>query len=253
VVFEGRDILKLPSAELATVRGRLISFVPQEPGIALNPVLRVGRQVAEVLAAHDACPRAQRRAATEALLTLVGLPDPDLLHDAYPHELSGGQQQRVAIAQAVACRPRLVVADEPTTALDPASRAAILSLLRRLNAELGLALVVVSHDLSSAVPLADRLVVMYAGRVVEEGPTDAVMAQPRHPYTRGLLASMPAPGSGRRETLATIPGSPPEPGTLTDRCAFEPRCEVRLESCRAGVPALTRQGRHGVRCVRHDG
>lgn len=251
VTFERRVLSSLGEADLESVRGKQIALISQEPGLALNPVLRVGRQVAEVLAAHDVGPRRERRAAVEALFDRVGLPEPGRIHDAYPHELSGGQRQRVAIAQAIACGPALLLADEPTTALDPVSQARILSLLEQLRRELNLALLLISHDLATAAPLADRLAVMYAGRIVEQGPRGALLAAPRHPYTRALLAARPPAGS--RAPLRPIPGAPPDPAAPLPGCAFEPRCPDAREECRARVPRATRADDREVRCVDHGG
>jgi oligopeptide/dipeptide ABC transporter ATP-binding protein len=212
-------------------------------------VLRVGDQGAEVVRAHRGV-RGAREAALAALRA-VGLPEPERLYRAYPHEISGGQRQRVAIAEAIACRPALLIADEPTTALDALSRNEVLDLFARLRRELGLALVLVSHDVRALARSVDRLVVFYAGRVVESGPCADVLASPLHPYTQALLACVPRWRGGASVPAAPIAGAPPDPTRLPPGCAFEPRCPDRIPACAERPPASTsRDGRH-VRCVVH--
>lgn len=254
-LFRGQDLLALPEARLESLRGAEVSIIFQEPGIALNPVLRVGQQVAEVIRAHRSWGWRRCREEAQGLLTQVGLAEPNRLHRAYPHEISYGQRQRVTIAQAIACRPALVVADEPTSALDATTRSEILSLLKELKDRLGLALLLVSHDIGTLATLADRLLVLYAGRVVEEGPLASVCRHPLHPYTRGLLASLPrprVPGQGR--TLSFIEGSPPDMARLPAGCAFEPRCPDRMEICLTRTPdEVEPEVRRRVRCFKHGG
>jgi peptide/nickel transport system ATP-binding protein len=257
VRFRGRDLLALSERERRRVRGAEIALVFQEPALALNPVRRVGSQVAEVVAAHRA--QSARRCRDDALAMLeeVGLPDAPRLYEAYPHELSGGQRQRVVIAQALAGRPALLLADEPTASLDPTTQAELLELLQSLQARLGLAVLMASHDLGALSVLARRLMVMYAGRMVEGGTPAEVLGDPLHPYTRALAGAYPRPATATRAALplgAPIPGSPPDPAHGESGCAFEPRCAERRPDCRQRAPAetLPAAGRH-VRCVLHGG
>jgi oligopeptide/dipeptide ABC transporter ATP-binding protein len=255
VRLRGQELLGLTDGRLEKVRGADVSIIFQEPGIALNPVLRVGVQIAEVVRAHRSWSAERCRDEATALLAQVGLPEPGLLYRAYPHELSGGQRQRVTIAQAIACRPALVVADEPTSALDSTTRSEILALLKDLKTRLGLALLLVTHDSGTLLALADRVLVMYAGRIVEEGPLDRICREPLHPYTRGLLASLPrprAPGEDRR--LPSIAGAPPDMSQLPAGCAFEPRCPDRMEVCLSRPPqAVEPEPRRRVRCFKYGG
>lgn len=257
VRFRGRELLGLPEAELRRVRGAEIAVVFQDPALALNPVRRVGAQVAEVLAAHRGQSRRRCREGVLAILTEVGLPEPARLYDAYPHELSGGQRQRVVIAQALACRPSLLLADEPTASLDSTTQAELRTLLRSLQARFGLAVLMASHDLGTLADLASRVMVMYAGGLVETGTPAQVFSDPLHPYTRGLAHAYPRPateGRSSRPLGGAIPGSPPDPARPEPGCAFEPRCADRRPVCRERAPAETRtaDGRH-VRCVLHGG
>jgi oligopeptide/dipeptide ABC transporter ATP-binding protein len=257
VRFRGRDLLGLAERERRSVRGAEIALVFQDPALALNPVRRVGAQVAEVVGAHRA--QSARRCREDALAVLeeVGLPDPRRLYDAYPHELSGGQRQRVVIAQALVCRPALLLADEPTGSLDATTAADLLALLRSLQERFGLAVLMASHDLGALSVLARRVMVMYAGGIVEEGSPADVFGGPLHPYTRALAAAYPRPATATRTALplgAPIPGLPPDPAQGEPGCAFEPRCPDRRSVCREKAPAETAPaaGRH-VRCVLHGG
>ena len=233
--LDGTDLLRLRPARLRALRGARVSYVPQDPAAALNPALRVGYQLREVLRVHPgscADPDARiREVLHEASLDAT----PDLLH-RYPHQLSGGQQQRIGLAMAFACRPALIVLDEPTTGLDVSTQRRILDTVRQLCRGYGVAAVYVSHDLAVVSELADEVAVMYAGRIVEAGPAGALFAGPRHPYTRGLLAAVPEPGSDR--PLAGIPGQQPPPGRRGPGCAFAARCELVLEQCRQHEPDL---------------
>ncbi len=250
--FSGRDLLTLEEPAMRQVRGGGIGMVFQEPGTALSPVFAVGDQIAETLVAHGLADwTAARRRAVE-LLDSVRLPDAGRRAHEFPHQFSGGQQQRIQIAIALACRPSLLIADEPTTALDVTVQAEILDLLRELSAGYGLALLLITHDLGVVAEMAERVAVMYAGRIVENAPAPDLFRLPAHPYTRALLASIPRPTGGRR--LETIEGAVPQPGRLPPGCAFEPRCPSRVEACRAAVPRVTTlPGDRTVRCVLHEG
>ena len=241
VRFEGRDLLALPSRELAAVRGRGIAMIFQNPLSHLNPVMTVGDQVAEPLRRIEGLGRRAARAEAMALMRQVGIPDPAARLDDYPHQFSGGMRQRVMIAGALACRPRLLVADEPTTALDVTVQAQILRLLADLRDRTGLAIVLITHDLGVVGQACDRVAVMYAGRVVECGEVAAVTARPRHPYTARLLASQPRHGVPGRP-LPFIPGQPPAPGELPEGCRFRPRCDAVVAACAAARPGLAQVG-----------
>ena len=246
VRFDGRDILGDARAAQAA-RGRGIGFVFQDASGSLTPHRRIGEQLAEVARAADAC--LGRRAAFDAGVEMLGrvrLPEPGALASRYPHELSGGMRQRAAIALALAAKPRILFADEPTTALDVTVQAEILALLASLCDDLGMALLIVTHDLGVVAALADRVAVMYAGRVVEEGTAVDLLARPRHPYTAGLLAAVPRIVD--RGELATIPGVPPRPGEVLAGCRFEPRCARRAERCLADDPQLDGPPGGGVAC-----
>lgn len=229
VLFEGEDLLALDEADLQRVRGKRIGFVFQEPGAALNPSFTIGDQVAETLIVHGVARGASARRQAIELLEAVRIPEPAERARDYPHQLSGGMRQRVVIAAALACRPSLLIADEPTTALDVTTEAAILDLLGEMRRNFSLALLLVSHDLGVVASLADRISVMYAGRVVEHGPTRSVLTSPAHPYTRGLLASVPGATPGAR--LRAIPGSVPAADSCPAGCAFAPRCPERIDDC----------------------
>jgi peptide/nickel transport system ATP-binding protein len=246
VRFEGRDLLTLSEREMRSVRGAAIGLVLQEPMTALNPVFTVGSQIAEALEVHGQARGRAARARAIELLDAVRVPEPARRADEYPHQLSGGLRQRALIAAALACRPRLLIADEPTTALDVTIQAQILDLLRDLRRDFNLALLLITHDLGIVAHQADRVIVMYAGRIVEEAPVRTVFREPLHPYTRGLLRSMPGRDAGAR--LAAIEGAVPRLGTIPDGCAFAPRCPDRFEPC-AALPALA--GEHAVRCFLH--
>jgi oligopeptide/dipeptide ABC transporter ATP-binding protein len=253
--LHGQELVGLPERRFRRLRGAAISLIFQEPGIALNPVMRAGDQVAEVLRAHRAWGRGRCGDEAVRLLAEVGLPDPTRLARAYPHELSGGQRQRVTIAQAIACGPELLVADEPTSALDATTRAEVLALLLGLRDRLSLALLFVTHDLGTLAALADRVLVMYAGRIVEEGPKHRVCREPLHPYTRALLAAIPRPrATGEGRALPTIDGGPPDLSRRPPGCAFEPRCPDRMDVCRERVPLRIEPAplRH-VSCFKHGG
>jgi peptide/nickel transport system ATP-binding protein len=224
ILFEGRDLLSLPEVQLRGVRGNQIAMVFQDPTSAMHPLYKVGSQLVEAVRAHQDVSRAVARRRTIELLGLVGIPDPGRRVDDYPHELSGGMRQRAMIAMALANEPKLLIADEPTTALDVTVQAQILSLLERLRGELGMGIVIVTHDLGVVAEMADQIAVMYAGRIVETAPTETLLARPEHPYTWGLLRSIPTLDGPRVEQLAPIPGSPPSLIDPPSGCHFHPRC-----------------------------
>ena len=242
------SLVNLSEREWRQVRGREIAMVFQEPMTALNPVMRIGAQIAEAVRAHEPSLQASevRRRVREAL-QLAAVPEPDMRAEQFPHQLSGGLRQRAMIAMSLAGRPRLLIADEPTTALDVTVQKQILDLLDHLRRDLQLALLFITHDLGVVAKVADRLAVMYAGRIVEEGPVRDVLSAPRHPYTQGLLAASPRLERGK---LTPIPGTVPQLTALPPGCAFEPRCAVRREECIRGIPQLRPASQnHAARCV----
>jgi peptide/nickel transport system ATP-binding protein len=247
---DGLDVLALDKRRLRELRGGLVSMIFQEPMTALDPVYTIGAQIAETVLRHKGGSRAAARARALELLDLVKIPSAERRLDNYPHELSGGLRQRAMIAMALSCGPRLLLADEPTTALDATVQIQVLILLRRLQRELGMGTIFVTHDLGVASEIADRIAVMYAGRIVEEGPVAEVLSAPLHPYTQGLLAST-VHGQSRDHEIEAIPGSPPDLRRLPAGCAFAPRCVHVQPECRAGVPA-PRYPSHGrmARCLR---
>ena len=251
VVIDGHDILSLPHSDLRKVRGRLVSMVFQEPMTALDPVFTIGVQIAESVACHDGVSIAASRKRALELLELVQVPSAARRLDVYPHELSGGLRQRAMIALALACRPKLLLADEPTTALDATVQIQILLLLRKLQRELGMATIFVTHDLGVACEVADQVSVMYAGRFVESGAVVDVMDAPKHPYTQGLLRST-VHGGTRGVRLDPIPGMPPDLADLPSGCSFAPRCLQVKDACTRVIPPLCSVGHHHYsRCVRH--
>ncbi len=243
LLFEHRDLLKLTEKEMRQIRGARIGMVFQEPAAALNPVMRIGSQVSEALRIHKGLGRREALREAVRLLGVVALPDPEGQARAYPHELSGGMMQRVMLAIALSCSPSLLIADEPTTALDVTIQAQILSLLRRLRREFRLTVLLITHDLSVVAENADRVGVMYAGRLVEQAPAAALFEDPQHPYTRGLLRSMPGqPGASASRRLPTLAGSVPDASCPPPGCRFQPRCPERFEPCAAVQPAETSTG-----------
>jgi oligopeptide/dipeptide ABC transporter ATP-binding protein len=239
IVLNGRDLVAETEEAMLDIRGKEVGMIFQDPMSSLNPVATVGKQITEVLAAHTDLDRRQRRARVLELLAEVGMPDAARRLDAYPHQLSGGMCQRVMIAMAIACRPSVLIADEPTTALDVTVQAQVLALLKRLQAEAGMAMIFITHDLGVVAEIADRVVVMYAGRKVEEAAVDDLFEAPLHPYTAGLIGATPVPGAERAERLADIPGMVPPLNALPTGCAFAPRCPRVMDRCRRERPALT--------------
>jgi peptide/nickel transport system ATP-binding protein len=251
LLFKGRDLLTLDEREMQRVRGADISLIFQEPMTALNPVFRVGDQIAETLLVHGRATKRAARSAAVELLRSVRIANPEARVADYPHQLSGGMRQRVMIAMALACQPSLVIADEPTTALDVTIQAEILDLLREMKGALGLALLLITHDLGVIAETADRVAVMYSGRIVETGPVRAIFRNPAHPYTRGLLASMPGGRPGER--LRAIEGTVPMLGDLPAGCAFTPRCPNRFDRCPTAPPPDYPVGpEQSAKCYLHD-
>ena len=236
VMIGGTDLLDAAPATLDRVRGGRVAMIFQDPASALNPVHRVGKQVMEALRLHRGMDGGAARAEAKRLFELVGIPDAARRLEIYPHEMSGGQNQRVMIAMALAGEPELLVADEPTTALDATIQAQILDLLRRLQAETGMALVLISHDLGVVADMCSRVGVMYGGRIIEEAETGALFDRPAHPYTKGLLAALPDM-VGPRRRLSAIAGGVPEPWNFPPGCAFAPRCPIAIAACDAAAPA----------------
>ncbi len=258
VQFRQRELLALREKDLERVRGAEIAFIFQEPALALHPFQRVRDQVADVLRVHRRWNRRQCREEAEAVFSEVSLGDSDRIHAAYPHQLSGGQRQRVVIAMAIACKPALLVADEPTASLDATTQAEILQVFRKLKEQHCIALLLITHNPSILSGLADRLLVMYAGRIVEDGAFERVSREPLHPYTQGLLRSLPAPPKQNSEVakrpLPVIAGSSPDPACLPRGCSFEPRCPVRMEICTTREPEpVADETSRQVRCFQYGG
>ncbi|MDR2935324.1 MAG: ABC transporter ATP-binding protein [Candidatus Adiutrix sp.] len=254
-IFFGENLENLMAAgpqRLRAVRGGEISMIFQEPMTSLNPVFTVGRQMTEVVRLHTGAGRAKARKVCRDFLASVKLPDPETVLDKYPHQLSGGQRQRVMIATALSCGPKLLIADEPTTALDVTVQSQVLALLNDLTRARGVSTLFISHDLGVVAQLCDRVAVMYSGRLVELAPAESLFGRPAHPYTRGLLEAIPILSAPRAELLA-IPGQVPNPADPPPGCRFHPRCGQRLDRCAREVPALTAQGEHWVACFNgHD-
>ena len=248
VSYAGRDLLGLPRGEMSKLRGNDIAMVFQDPMTSLNPVVRIGVQLSEVVSRHNQVSKAEARDRAGDLLRKVGIPDPVRRLKEYPHQLSGGMRQRVLIAIALACEPRLLIADEPTTALDVTIQAQVLEVLKELVADTQAALLMITHDLGVVAGLCDRVNVMYSGRIVESTTRDVLFAEPRHPYTGGLLRSIPRLDTPRGEPLVAIPGSPTNTLPWTQGCAFAPRCPHAQDDCRTDPPALVEQGPRLLRC-----
>jgi oligopeptide/dipeptide ABC transporter ATP-binding protein len=253
IFFEGRDLRSMSDAQLRAIRGHAISMIFQDPATALNPVFTIGHQIEKVLRTHTSLDK--RAVRTRALETLdaVGLPDVERIYTSYPHQLSGGMQQRALIAIAISCEPTLIIADEPTTALDVTIQSQILTLLTELRRRLGIALILITHNLGVVAETCDRLAVFYAGRVVERGTTDEVFTRPLHPYTRGLMAAIPV-AANRGGPLAAIPGTVPSDPGLLPGCTFAPRCAHAIARCTAARPDLysVGSGEHAAACFLLD-
>ena len=256
ILFDGEDLLKLSDPEMRQMRGDDIAMIFQDPMTSLNPVFTVGEQIAEALRLHRKMSRKEARQATVEAMREVAIPDPARRLDDYPHQLSGGMRQRVMIAMALACNPKLLIADEPTTALDVTIQAQILELLDELRKQRELAVLLITHDLGVVAEVADRVAVMYTGRIVEESPVDELFARPKHPYTEGLLRSVPKLTSEdviRKERLETIEGVVPSPTELPPGCHFAPRCVHRMPRCtEERIPLYELDGGVQVRCVLYD-
>jgi oligopeptide/dipeptide ABC transporter ATP-binding protein len=257
VLFEGSDLLQVKPDELQRIRGRRISLIFQEPSVALHPSMRAGRQVRQVLAAHGMSGREALNQRTREVLETVFTEEKERIARSYPHQLSGGQRQRVLIAQAIACGPSLVIADEPTASLDPTTQMEILGVFRALRKSLGLAMIFITHNPALLAGFADRVLVLYAGRVVELGLAEEVLVSPKHPYTRSLFQSIPRPLDGphdaNKRELPVIPGDS-RPSFLPGAgCPFEPRCPERMDICKTGEPALVNLGQsHAVSCFKYE-
>ncbi len=247
--FGGEELVGASNARLREIRGNEMSMIFQEPMTSLNPVFTVGNQIAEALRTHRGLSKRDARTVSVGLLKEVGIPDPDQRFDEYPYQLSGGMRQRVMIAMALACEPRLLIADEPTTALDVTIQAQILDLLAGLRRTHGMAVLIITHDLGVVAEVCDRVVVMYAGQVVETGTVDEIFADPRHPYTQGLLASLPELG-GRDRELHPIPGVVPSPVSWPGACRFKERCPFAWERCHREMPGLLTVGGEAGRSAR---
>lgn len=249
IKVEGRDVMALDPVELENLRGGIVSMVFQEPMLALDPVYTIGEQIAEAVVKHDKVSFKDGRARALEMLERVRIPSAKRRLDNYPHEMSGGMRQRAMIALALSCRPKVLLADEPTTALDATVQIQVLLLLRELQRELGMAVIFVTHDIGVAVEISDRIAVMYAGRIVETGSLRQVVKEPAHPYTRGLLTST-MHGAERGHRLEAIPGSPPRLDTVPAGCAFQPRCSFAVPECTRGEISLEQIGSgHAARCI----
>ena len=237
VIFEGQDLQQLPEKEMRTIRGGKMSMIFQEPMSSLNPAMRIDKQMIEGIRLHTDLTKEQARERAAKILQQVGIPDPERVLKNYPHQLSGGMSQRVMIAMAMSCNPELLIADEPTTALDVTIQAQILDLMKKIQQEEGMSILLITHDLGVVAEMCSRVIVMYAGEIVEEAPVDTLFNHPSHPYTVGLIASVPKLGSGVK-VLPSIPGSVPDLSMLPKGCRFAPRCKYATERCHNEEPSL---------------
>ncbi|MBB4952178.1 peptide/nickel transport system ATP-binding protein [Agrobacterium vitis] len=251
VAFQGKRIMDMSAQQMRRIRGKEIGLISQDPMTALTPVYTIGWQIAEQIRAHEPISARAARLRAIELLGEVGLSNPGEAVDRYPHQLSGGMRQRAVIAMALSCNPALLVADEPTTALDVTVQAQVLDLLLRLRKDFGSAIILITHDMGVVAEVADQVAVMYAGRIVERGPTDQIFTNPMHPYTWGLMASIPPLTGPRLSRLKSIPGMPPTPETLSEGCGFAPRCTFAGPAC-ARHPPLRRQQEQAALCVLND-
>jgi oligopeptide/dipeptide ABC transporter ATP-binding protein len=252
IIFEGQDILKISEKEMRQIRGGRIAMVFQEPMTSLNPVLTINRQISESLELHLSMDKGSATKEVVKLLKLVGIPDAERRVNDYPHQFSGGMQQRIMIAMALSCKPSLVIADEPTTSVDVTVQAQLLDLINNLRTQFNTAVMIITHNLGIVARYADSVNVMYAGRLVEKGPTDAIYEEPYHPYTIGLIASVPRLDLPRKKSLSVIEGLPPDLARLApDMCAFSPRCKLAIDRCRQERPELEMVGKdHYAGCFR---
>lgn len=248
ILFEGQDLLKLSESEMREIRGNKISMIFQEPMTSLNPVFRIGQQIGETLMLHQKMTKQQADEKTIEMLKLVGIPRAEKIINDFPHSLSGGMRQRVMIAMALACNPRLLIADEPTTALDVTIQAQILELMKKLKTDFNASVMLITHNLGVVAETCQRVIVMYAGKVVEEGSVFEIFEEPKHPYTQGLLKSVPSLDT-KHETLESIPGIVPNPLNMPKGCRFEPRCKHSMEICKTQQPEIVHLGvERNVRC-----
>ncbi len=250
--FRGEDLLQVSEERMREIRGNRISMVFQEPMTSLNPVLTIGRQLSESLELHRGLDKAASRQESIRLLQLVGIPDPQRRIKDYPHQFSGGMQQRIMIAIALSCDPELLIADEPTTSLDVTVQAQLLEMFAGLRSKLGMAVMIITHNLGVVARYVDRVNVMYAGNLVEAGPTEMIYAAPKHPYTLGLLASVPRLDSPRKAAPRVIQGLPPNMAHLPKGCSFAPRCEYAMDRCREEKPVLERVGEEHYRACFYE-
>jgi peptide/nickel transport system ATP-binding protein len=251
ILFEGGDLLKLSEAGMRSVRGAQIAMIFQEPMTSLNPVFTIGSQIAEAIRLHQRTPRHETHDRTVEALRMVGIADPERRANDYPHQLSGGMRQRVMIAMALACKPKVLIADEPTTALDVTIQAQILDLIRELQAQLGLAVILVTHDLGIVAQYADDVTILYSARVMEQSSTAELFGNPMNPYTKGLLASIPGIDGTRHHRLQAIPGSIPNALNPPSGCRFHPRCPIAIDDCARVEPPLERKAPgHYAACIR---
>lgn len=252
ILYKGRDLVKISDEEIRQINGNEIAMVFQEPMTSLNPVFKTGEQIAEAIMLHQKLPASKAKAKALHMIELVNIPNASRVYEAYPHELSGGMRQRIMTAMALSCKPKLLIADEPTTALDVTIQAQILDLIRDMKKKLGMSVMLITHDLGVVAEMADYVVVMYAGKIIEEGPVVEIFKNPMHPYTLGLLKSKPVL-SRHQERLYSIPGQVPNPIGLKDSCYFSGRCERCMLKCRDSIPPLISIGRnHKVACFLFD-